>query len=360
MSDDIRHMRHALALGRRGLGRTSSNPSVGCVIVSPAGIVVGRGRTADGGIPHGEAVALAEAGTAARGATAYVTLEPCASVTRTPSCAESLIAAGVSRVVAAMQDPHPLTAGQGFAKLRAAGIEVATGVLESEATASHAGFLTRLALGRPFVTLKLARSADGKTATAPGTSPWITGEEARRFGHLLRAENNAILVGIGTVLADDPMLDCRIAGLERYSPLRVVLDSKLRLPQDAKLAATARQIPTLVFTVADGGASLAAQGVEIVRVAPDAQGRADVRAMLNELAARRVTRLLVEGGATLYAAFLEADLADALEIFTAPITLGPKGHGGVAALNGEIAAKFTQTSRRQIGTDVLESYSRKA
>ena len=362
MTDDLRHMRHALALDARGIGRTSSNPSVGCVIVSKDGTVVGRGRTADGGIPHGEAVALAQAGAAARGATAYVTLEPCASVTRTPSCAESLIAAGVSRVVVAMQDPHPLTAGQGFAKMRAAGIEVVTGVMETEAAQSHAGFLMRLEHNRPFVTLKIAQSLDGKTATVSGDSKWITGGEARRFGHLLRAQNDAILIGVNTALADDPELTCRIAGLEEHSPLRVVLDTRLRLSEGSKLAASAT--PTLGFTTAaEGGAKLAAAGGEIVRVARDARGRPDLAAMLTELAQRKVTRLLVEGGATVHAAFLDRDLADRLEIFTAPMTLGAAGHSAVdalAALTLGEAPKFTRLDTRKLGADLLESFGRKA
>ena len=355
MSDDA-HMRHALVLGQRGIGRTGRNPSVGCVIVSSDGVIVGRGRTADGGRPHAEAVALAQAGAAAKGATAYVTLEPCASVTLTPACAQSLIGAGVARVVAAMLDPDHRTAGQGFAKLRAAGIEVVTGVREAEARATHAGFLTRLEQHRPFVTLKIAQSADGKTAVAPGADRWITSPEARRAGHLMRAHNDAILVGIETVLADDPDLNCRIAGLEAQSPLRVVLDSNLRMPTTAKLAGP----NTLIFTTVSGGDLLKAKGVEIARVARDAHGRIDLAAMLTELAARGITRLLVEGGATVHAAFLNANLADALEIFTAPHALGDKGHGEVAALRDEIAAKFTQTSVRKIGPDVLESYVRKA
>lgn len=364
MTDDLGHMRHALALGRRGIGRTSSNPSVGCVIVSKDGIVVGRGRTADGGIPHGEAVALSEAGAAAQGATAYVTLEPCASVTRTPSCAESLIAAGISRVVVAMQDPHPLTAGQGFAKMRAAGIEVVTGVLEQEAAQSHTGFLMRLQHNRPFVTLKIAQSLDGKTATVSGDSKWITGGEARRFGHLLRAQNDAILIGVNTALADDPELTCRIAGLEAQSPLRVVLDTRLRLSERSKLAATASVTPTLVITTSpEGGAKLTAAGVEIVRVARDARGRPDLAAMLTELAQRRVTRLLVEGGATVHAAFLDRDLADRLEIFTAPMTLGAAGHSAIDALAALTLAevpKFTRMETRKLGADLLESFERKA
>ena len=364
MTDDLGHMRHALALGQRGTGRTSSNPSVGCVIVSKDGIVLGRGRTADDGIPHAEAVALAEAGPAARGATAYVTLEPCASVTRTPSCAESLIAAGVARVVVAMEDPHPLTAGKGLAKMRAAGIDVVTGVLEKEARQSHAGFLMRLLHNRPFVTLKIAQSLDGKTATVSGDSKWITGEEARRFGHLLRAQSDAILVGVNTALQDDPELTCRIAGLEAQSPLRVVLDTRLRLSEWSKLAATASQTPTLVFTTAtEGGAKLAAAGVEIVRVARDARGRPDIGAMLTELVQRRVTRLLVEGGATVHAAFLDRDLADRLEIFTAPITLGAAGHSAIdalAVLSLAEAPRFTRLETRRLGADLLESFGRKA
>lgn len=362
---DIVHMQHALALGRRGIGRTSSNPSVGCVIVSAEGIVVGRGRTEDGGIPHGEAVALAQAGAAARGATAYVTLEPCASVTRTPSCAESLIAAGIGRAVVAMEDPHPLTAGKGFAKLRAAGVEVVTGVLEAEARETHAGFLMRFAAERPLVTLKIAQSLDSKTASASGDSKWITGAEARHLGHLLRAQNDAILIGIETALADDPELTCRLPGLEDQSPLRVVLDSRLRLSASAKLAKTARQVPTIVFTSATQASALALReaGAEVVVVARDARGRPDLGAMLTELAKRRVTRLLVEGGATVHAAFLDRGFADRLEIFTAPITLGAAGHDAVnslAALTLGEAPKFTRTGSRKLGPDLLESYARKA
>ncbi len=357
-------MRHALALGQRGIGRTSSNPSVGCVIVSRAGIVVGRGRTADSGVPHAEAVALAQAGAAARGATAYVTLEPCATVTRTPSCAESLIAAGISRVVAAMEDPHPLTSGDGFAKLRAAGIEVVTGILEREARQAHAGFLTRLGQNRPLVTLKIAQSRDGKTATAPGKEKWITGEEARRFGHLMRARNDAILVGINTVIADDPELTCRLPGLEAYSPIRVVLDTTLRMSEWSKLATTASKTPTLVFTTASqGGEALRQRGVEIVQVARDARGRPDLAALLTELSQRRITRLLVEGGATVHSAFLERELADRLEIFTAPITLGSAWHGVVdtlTTLTTRNGSRFNRISQRKLGADLLESFVAKA
>ena len=220
---DTHHMRHALTLAERALGRTAPNPAVGCVIVSRDGHVVGRGRTQDGGRPHAEAVALTQAGDAATGATAYVTLEPCAHHGQTPPCAEALANAGIARVVASVEDPDPRVKGKGFAMLRAAGVEVVTGLLEKETTELNAGFFLRITENRPLVTLKIAQSEDGKTARA-GDDKWITGEEARRFSHLLRAKHDAILIGVGTALADDPELTCRLPGLEKYSPLRVVLE----------------------------------------------------------------------------------------------------------------------------------------
>jgi len=285
-------------------------------------------------------------------------------VTDTPACSETLISAGVKRVVAAMQDPDARTAGNGFAKIRAAGIEVANGVLEAEARETHAGFLMRLAHNRPLVTLKIAQSLDGRTASATGDSKWITGERARRFGHLLRAQNDAILVGVETALADDPELTCRLPGMEKHSPLRVVLDTRLRTRPGSKLVATAKTRPTVVFTAAEkGGDSLVASGVEIARMTRDARGRPDLAAVLNELARRGVSRLLVEGGATVHAAFLDRGYADALEVFTAPITLGSSGHSAIDALAsltiGE-APKFTRTWVRKFDPDVLESYRRKA
>ena len=354
-------MQHAIALASRGVGCTGRVPSVGCVIVSPDGRVVARGRTDESGRPHAEALALSEAGAAARGATIYVTLEPCSHVGQTGGpCADLLIAAGVARVVIACVDPDPRVNGQGIAKLKAAGIAVDVGLEESAAHATLDGFFSHIQRKRPFVTLKIAQSLDGKTATASGDSKWITGAESRRFGHLLRARNDAILVGVNTVLADDPDLTCRIAGLERHSPLRVVLDSRLQLSPASRLAVTAANIPTLLVTTAEqGGAPLAELGVEIVRVARDARGRPDVSATLSELSRRNVTRLLVEGGATVHAAFLDAGSADALEIFTAPITLGGGGHGGIGALAAQTigeAPRFTLQSVRKFGADLLESY----
>lgn len=358
---DERHMRHALTLAARGLGRTGRVPSVGCVIVAPDGRVVGRGRTDDRGRPHGEAVALARAGAAAKGATAYVTLEPCAHLGGNgPPCADALIASGIQRVVVAMADPDPRTNGQGIARLRAAGISITEGVLKREAEALNRGFVLRMTQNRPLVTLKLAQSADGFTARAPGDSPWITGEEARRFGQLLRAQHDAILIGIETALADDPELTCRIPGLEKYSPLRIVLDSRLRLGLRSKLAQTARQTPTMICTTREGGDALQAAGVEIVRMPPDAAGHIALRDVLQTLAGRGINRLLVEGGATLANAFLKSGFADRLEMFTAPMSLANGGRCGAGALTvGKLheAPNFMRVSTRSFGADRLESFA---
>lgn len=359
---DLQHMRHALTLAERALGATAPNPAVGCVIVKDER-VVGRGRTQPGGRPHAEVVALAEAGEAARGSTAYVTLEPCAHRGQTPPCADALIAAGVARVVAAVQDPDPRVSGKGIAMLWDAGVQVSTGMLEKEAAELNAGFFLRIRENRPSVTLKVAQSLDGKTATVSGQSKWITGPEARRFGHLLRAKSDAILVGIETALADDPELTCRIQGLEDCSPLRIVLDTRLRLSEGSKLAQTARRTPTLVFTTSGGGGKLQAFGIEVIRTAKDARGRPDIGAVLNDLAKRGVTRLLVEGGAAVHAAFLDRGFADRLEIFRAPIVLGASGRNGIdalAALDLDEASRFVSLGRRVLGPDVLESFVARA
>ncbi|MBV9993279.1 MAG: bifunctional diaminohydroxyphosphoribosylaminopyrimidine deaminase/5-amino-6-(5-phosphoribosylamino)uracil reductase RibD [Alphaproteobacteria bacterium] len=356
LSADHVHMRHALALAQRALGATAPNPAVGCVIVSAEGRVVGRGFTQKGGRPHAEAMALAEAGEAARGATAYVTLEPCAHQGATPPCANALIEAGVARVVAALEDPDPRVSGKGISMLWDAGVLVATGVLEDEAAALNAGFFLRVTQNRPLVTLKIAQSLDGKTATVSGQSKWITGPEARRFAHLLRARHDAILVGIETALADDPELTCRIAGLEDRSPLRVVLDTRLRLPRTSKLVATAKQTPTLVFTTVDGHLADA----EVIKTARDARGRPEIGAVLKELARRGITRLLVEGGAGVHAAFLDRGLADRLEVFQSPLVLGASGKSAVdalATLDLDEAHRFALRDRLALGADVLESFS---
>lgn len=351
-------MRHALRLAERALGCVSPNPAVGCVIVSREGRVAGRGWTQPGGWPHAETVALAQAGVAARGSTAYVTLEPCAHHGHTPPCAHALIASGISRVVAAVEDPDPRVKGKGFAALRHAGIEVTTGVLEKEAADLNEGFFLRIEKDRPLVTLKIAQSKDGKTIPPPGASRWITGEEARRFAHLLRARYDAVLVGIGTVLTDDPMLDCRLPGLEDRSPMRIVLDTHLRLPEHSKLVQTAMQIPTLVFTASGSGDGLRARNVEVLRVMNDSHGRPELKAVLGVLAQRGLTRLLVEGGATLISRFLEEGFADRLEVFTAPVLLENAAGGEIAGLAGPM--KFERVGTRMLGPDLLESYASRA
>ncbi len=356
-------MRHALALAERALGIAAPNPAVGCVIVSPDGRVVGRGWTQKGGRPHAETIALAQAGEAARGGTAYVTLEPCAHHGQTPPCARALIESGVARVVASLEDPDPRVSGKGFAMLWDAGVEVTAGALEDEAAAINAGFFLAVREKRPLVTLKIAMSLDGKTATVSGQSKWITGAEARRFGHLLRAKHDAILIGIGTAFADDPELTCRLPGLEDRSPLRVVLDTRLRLPERSKLAQTARKIPTLLFTTAEGGQALVERGVEVRKIAPDARGRPDVAAALAGLAERGVTRLLVEGGSGVHASFLDRGLCDRLELFRAPIALGGAGRNAIDALKTldlDEAARFVSLGRRRLGPDVLESFEARA
>jgi diaminohydroxyphosphoribosylaminopyrimidine deaminase / 5-amino-6-(5-phosphoribosylamino)uracil reductase len=353
-------MRHALGLARRGLGRVAPNPAVGCVIVSTDGRVVGRGWTQPGGRPHAETVALAQAGAAARGATVYVTLEPCSHHGQTPPCAEALVRAGVASVVVALEDPDPRVNGKGVAMLRDAGIDVQVGVEKKAAAELNEGFFRRIKDGRPLVTLKIAQSLDGRIATSSGESKWITGEEARRFGHLLRAQHDAILVGIGTALADDPELTSRLPGLEQFSPMRVVLDTRLRLGETSKLAKSAKAIPTLVFTAARGGDALRAAGVEVVTVAKDARGRPDIEAVLRALAERGVTRLLVEGGASVHASFLDRGFADRLEVFRAPLALGGAGHASIdalAAFSLTEATRYENVGRRVLGPDMLESFA---
>lgn len=358
---DLRHMRHALSLAARGLGQVAPNPAVGCVIVKE-GRVVGRGWTQRGGRPHAETVALIQAGDAASGATAYVTLEPCAHHGQTPPCAEALVKAGIARVVCAIEDPDPRVSGRGFEILRDAGLFIITSVMEKQARDLNEGFFQNRSANRPRVTLKIAQSLDGRIAAANGESKWITGEDARRFGHLLRAKHDAILVGIETALADDPDLTCRLPGLEDRSPVRVVLDSMLRLPVSSKLAKTAKQVPVIVYTLSEPRADLVALGVEIVQVA-EAGGHPSITAVLGDLAARGITRLLVEGGAGMHAAFLDAGAADRLEVFHAPALLGGVGRPAVSALSAAglgMAPRFERLTLRQLGDDVLETLAAKA
>lgn len=347
-------MAAALALARRGLGTVWPNPAVGCVIVR-GGRIAGRGWTQPGGRPHAETEALRRAGAAAQGADVYVTLEPCAHEGQTPPCADALIAAGVARVFAAVQDPDPRTAGQGIAKLEAAGIEVRTGLAEAEARAVNAGFLMTQEQGRPRVTLKIASTLDGRIATEAGESKWITGPEARRRGHLFRARHDAIVVGIGTVLADDPSLDCRIAGLEDRSPVPVVLDSALRTPAASRLL----RRPAWIVASDKAEGTLESPGLEILRVADTA----DLNEILALLASRGITRLLVEGGGQVHASFLRAGLVDRVAWFRAGSVIGGAGRGAIGSLALdalEAAPRFERESLVACGNDTLETLIRTA
>ena len=359
---DLRWMRAALALARRGLGNVWPNPAVGCVVVKD-GRVVGRGWTQPGGRPHAETEALARADEAARGADVYVSLEPCSHWGRTPPCAEALIAAGVARVVAAVEDPDPRVCGAGLRRLRDAGIAVETGVGAQEAAEINAGFLTRQRLGRPLVTLKLATSLDGRIATASGESRWITGPAARDRGHALRAAHDAVMVGTDTVLADDPQLTCRLPGLAARSPVRVVLDRRLRIPLAAHVIVGARETPTWLVTLASADparrAALLAAGVELIEVAPDAVGRVDLGATLAALGERGLTRLLVEGGAGLAASLLHARLVDRLAWFCAPLLLGGDATPAIADLALAALADapgFERLASEPVGDDLLTTF----
>jgi diaminohydroxyphosphoribosylaminopyrimidine deaminase/5-amino-6-(5-phosphoribosylamino)uracil reductase len=360
-NDDLRFMTLALTLGRRGLGRTWPNPAVGAVIVKD-GVIVGRGWTQPGGRPHAEVEALRRAGDAARGATLYVTLEPCSHHGKSPPCADAIIAAGVSRVVSALEDPNPEVAGNGHARLRAAGIVVDIGIGEADARRDHAGHIRRMRDGRPHVTLKLAISADGKVAGAGHRPVPITGETARQRVHLLRAQSDAILIGIGTALADDPMLTCRLSGMAAASPVRVVLDSALRLPLGSRLVQSAREVPVWAMAGcnAPGPAEerLRAHGVDVSRVEA-ANARLDLVATLKNLAARGITRLLVEGGPAVAAAFLAADLVDEAMLLVSPNRIGADGIDAFTP-SAEIALlRLQQGDAEQIGADRLEIYQRR-
>lgn len=359
---DERYMSLALMLGRRGQGRTFPNPSVGCVIVRD-GRIVGRGWTADGGRPHAEPQALAQAGEAARGATAYVTLEPCAHHGKTPPCAEALVAAGIARVVAPMADSDPRVAGQGFAILQDAGIEVTTGVLAEEAARDLDGFLLRVELGRPRLTLKLASSFDGRIATATGQSQWITGPDARRHVHGLRARHDAVMVGAGTARADDPSLTVRDLGISQQ-PVRVVVSRRLDLPMMSKLARTAKEHPLWLCHGPDADPALveAWQGIGATLVPCGLTGRQlDVGSVLQELGAKGLTRVFCEGGGGLAASLLAADLVDELVGYTAGLAIGAEGLPSIGALGLsrlDEAARYRLAESRPIGGDVMHRWVR--
>ena len=349
-------MAHALRLAARGLGNVWPNPAVGCVIVRD-GLVIGRGWTQPGGRPHAEVRALAQAGPLAEGATAYVTLEPCAHHGKTPPCAEALIAAKVARVVTALTDPDPRVSGKGHAMLRAAGIAVTEGVLAPEAARLNAGFLKRVTRGLPFVTLKLAATLDGRIATASGESRWITGPEARRKVHALRLAHDAVMVGSGTALADDPDLTVRDMGAVRQ-PVRILVDRALRHAPDSRLGRTARAHPVWVLhgpsAPAPARQAWGATGAELMEV-PETPDGLDLAAALRSLADRGLTRILGEGGSTLAAALVRAGLVDDLALFSGAALIGAEGHPALGPLMLTALADAPRPrliETRQLGPDL--------
>lgn len=360
--DDLRHMAHALGLARRGLGRVWPNPAVGCVLVQ-GNRVAGRGFTRPGGRPHAEAEALAAAGEAARGATAYVTLEPCAHHGRTPPCAAALAAAGVARVVTAIEDPDPRVSGRGHAMLRAAGIAVTEGVLAAEARALQRGFLTRVTAGRPMVTLKLAASLDGRIATHSGESRWITGPEARARVHAMRACHDSVMVGAGTARADDPMLTVRGLGVD-HQPVRVVAARTLDLDPGGNLGRSARGVPLWLVhgpsAPTGARAAWAETGARLIEVA-ETSGALDPAAILAALGAAGLTRVFCEGGGRFAAALLGAGLVDEIALFTAGLALGADARPALGALGlAALAAapRFRLVSVEQVGADTLVLWTR--
>ena len=354
---DQRFMQLALSLGRRGLGNTWPNPAVGAVVVRD-GVIVGRGWTQPGGRPHAEPEALARAGGAARGATLYVTLEPCSHFGKSPPCADAVIAAGITRVVSAIEDPNPDVAGQGHARLRAAGITVDIGTCGAEAARDHAGHFRRVRDKRPHVILKLAVSPDDKIAAAGHRPVAITGEAAKARVHLLRAQCDAILVGIGTVLSDDPLLTCRLPGMEARSPVRVVLDRALRMPGTSKLVHSARQTPLWVMTSnlseAPAAMKLGAAGAQVIRVPTTATPPGlDLATVLHALAEKGITRLLVEGGARVASSFVGAGLADEIWLLRGANAVGADG---VPALDALPLSAITRSPALKLrGSETLQN-----
>lgn len=360
---DEAHMAHALRLAERGLGNTWPNPAVGCVIVKD-GVVLGRGWTQPGGRPHAERMALDQAGAAAAGATAYVTLEPCAHHGKTPPCAEALVAAGVTRVVTALTDPDPRVSGRGHALLRQAGVSVTEGVQAEAARRVAAGFLKRVTQGLPFVTLKLATSLDGRIATASGESRWITGPEARAHVHLLRHRHDAVLVGSGTARADDPALTvCSFSPVQQ--PLRIVLDTRLSHSPDSRLGRTARESPVWLLhgASAEDAARTAweAAGARLIQAATAEDGHVDPTDALRRLADEGVTRILCEGGGTLAATLLRANLIDDVAWYQAGRVIGAEGLPALGPLDLPSLAKAPRLKLRSIrplGPDTLSVWSR--
>ena len=358
---DIWHMRSALNLARTGLGRTASNPSVGCVIVKD-GIVLGRARTADSGRPHAETQAILQAGAAAKGATAYVTLEPCSHHGKTPPCAQALIDAGVSRVVIATLDSDERVSGQGVKLLKDAGIEVDVGLLEEEVRAVNEGYFLAKESGRPLITLKTASTLDSKIATSAGESQWITGEKARGFAHIERAQHDAILVGVNTVLSDNPSLITRVDGVD-HDAVRIILDTSLKLKGSEQLFDNADENPVWIITskTVNDAKMLVNKGAEIITVSKNENGQIDLPEAMKILADKGLTRVLVEGGGLTVTSFLKESIFDRVLWFHNASILGSDAHNAfqdmsVTHLDKKI--KLSHIDRRIFGEDMLDIYEK--
>ncbi len=357
-------MRRALSLARKGIGKTSPNPVVGCVIVRE-GVVVGEGWHRKAGTPHAEVHALREAGPLARGADVYVTLEPCSHFGRTPPCADALVAAGVARVFVGMVDPNPTVCGKGITRLEAVGIQVITGVLGKECRLINEPFVKHVSTGLPFLTLKSALTLDGKTATALGDSRWITNDKSRRYVHQLRAEVDAVMVGVGTLLADNPELTVR--HVKGKNPLRIIVDSSLKIPNESRVLGDDLARGTIIATTSDDQERigfLETRGAQVIRCASD-KGRVDLRDLMQRLGAKGIQSILLEGGSELAGAALRQGLIDKFILFYAPIVLG--GAAGIGLFGGKSVERMGRAFRletarvRRFGGDVMiEAYPEEA
>lgn len=360
---DVWHMRSALSLARMGLGRVWPNPSVGCVIVK-GGHVVGRGRTADGGRPHAETVALKMAGAQAQGASVYVSLEPCAHQGQTGPCAQALIDAGVAKVIVAVEDSDPRVKARGMEMLREAGIEVVIGILEESARDLNKGFFLRHSEARPFISLKTATTLDSKIATSTGQSKWITGDLARGRAHLIRAQHDAIAVGVNTVIEDDPSLNTRLGGLEHHI-VRIIFDTNLRLKGTEKIFDDVGDNPVWIVTSVDGAdekaRALVNAGADIITIPKNMDQQIDIAKAVHEISNRGITRLLVEGGAGLMTSFMIAGLYDALYWFRAGSVIGADGLSAASALGIETMdqkIKLNHMGQITLGEDVLDIFKK--
>lgn len=361
MTIDEKYMRLALRLAKKGMGRTSPNPLVGAVVVKGK-TIVGRGYHHRAGEPHAEVLALRQAGRKGRGATLYLNLEPCAHFGRTPPCTQAILAASIRRVVAGMKDPNPVVSGRGIRQLRRGGVTVDVGILREECRELNGPFSKFITTGKPFVTLKAAISLDGKVATRSGDSRWVSSQASRNYAHRLRQAMDAVMVGIGTVLKDDPLLTVRLPGGKKpHQPLRVVVDSRLRIPLHSQLVRTAGLYPTLIATTRAASSSrrkwLAQANVEILILENDAQGHVSLKALMKELARRSVVSVLLEGGSTLTASAVREEVVDRLLFFLAPKIIGGERAPGVVGGEGILRLKDAKPVKilkvRRMGPDFL-------